>query len=105
MPSSILIKYRTHASTIQATGPPPFFLLATISVLGHVLVHFVNKAHALVLTVELILLLFWNMLSFNFVQTPKKSLTFRRFRRKSYINRSVVFLTNHCQRCTAFLLF
>ena len=38
-----------------------------------------------------------------FVQTPKKYLRFRRFRR-SYVHHSVVVLTRHCQICTAFFL-
>ena len=38
---------------------------------------------------------------FNFVSTPNKSLTFTRFKR-SYVNRTVVVLTNHCQSYTAF---
>ena len=40
--------------------------------------------------------------SFNFAPTPRKSIRFTRFRR-SYVNRSAVVLTNHCQNYTAFL--
>ena len=53
-----------------------------------VLVHSVNKTHLLVVPVEFIWLLFLNILSFNFVQTPNKSLRFRRFR--SYVNHFIV---------------
>ena len=38
---------------------------------------------------------------FNYVPTPNKTLRFTRFR--SYINRTAVVLTNHCQSYTAFL--
>ena len=55
-------------------GPPPFFHLDTNPVLGHVLIESVNKTHVLVVTVELICLLFLNILSFNFVPTLSKSL-------------------------------
>ena len=65
-------------------GPPPFSHSDTNPVLGHVLVHSVDKTHVLVVTVELIWL-FLNMLSFNFVPTLNKSLRFMRFRR-SYVN-------------------
>ena len=84
-------------------GPPPFFHPDTNPVVGHVLVHSVDKTHVLVVIVELIWLLFLNILSFNFVPTPKKSLRFTRFRR-SYGNRAAAVLTNHCQSYTAFLL-
>ena len=46
---------------------------------------------------------FLNILSFNFVATPRKSLRFTRFIR-SYVNCRAVALTNHCQSYTAFLL-
>ena len=55
-------------------GPPPFFHLDTNPLLGHVLIHYVDKTHVLVVTVELIWLFFLNILSFNFVPTPNKSL-------------------------------
>ena len=71
--------------------------------LGYVLVHSVDKTHVLVVTMELILLLLLNVLFFNFVPTPSKSIRFTRFRR-SYINCTAVVLTNHCQSYTAFLL-
>ena len=70
--------------------------------LGHVLVYSVDKTHVLLVTVELIWLLFLNIFSFNFVPTPNKFLRFTRFR--SYVNRTVVVLTNHYQNYTAFLL-
>ena len=62
-----------------------------------------DKTHVLVVTVDLIWLLFLNILSFNFVATPRKSLRFTRFIR-SYVNRPAVVLTNYCQSYTAFLL-
>ena len=65
------------------------FYSHTKTVFGRVLVHSVDKTHVLLVTVELIWLLFLNILSFNFVQTPNKSLMFRRFRR-SYVNHLVV---------------
>ena len=75
----------------------------TNPVIGHVLVHFVDKTHVLVATVELIWLMFLNILSFNFIPTPRKSLSFKRFRR-NYVNRPPVVVINHCQNYTAFLL-
>ena len=72
--------------------PPPFFHPDTNPAIGHALVHSVDKIHVLVVTVDLIWLLFLNILSFNFVPTPRKSLWFTRFRR-SYVNRLVVVLT------------
>ena len=67
------------------------------------MVHSVDKTHVLDATVDLIWLLFLNILSFNFVATPRKSLRFTRFIR-SYVNDPAVVLTNHCQSYTAFLL-
>ena len=106
-PLSLLIRYNTHApwiatSTIQTNGNHQHFLI-WIPILGHVLVHSFDKTHVLVGTVELIWMLFSNILFFNFVLTPSKSLNFTRFR-KSYVNRTAVVLTNHCQSYTAFML-
>ena len=84
-------------------GPPLFFHLDTNPVIGHALVHSVDKTHLLDVTVGLIWFFFLNILSFNFTATPRKSLRFTRFRR-SYVNRPAVVLTNHCQSYTAFLL-
>ena len=84
-------------------GPPPFFPLDTNPVTAYTLVHFVDKTHVLVVTVEFMWLLFLNTLSFNFVPAPSKSLRFTRFRR-SYVNRPAVVLTNYCQSYIAFLL-
>ena len=84
-------------------GPPLFLHLDTNPVIGHALVHSVDKTHVLVVTVELIWLLLLNIFSFNFVSTPNRSLGFTRFRR-SYVNRPAVGLTNHCQSYTVFLL-
>ena len=83
-------------------GPPLFLHLDTSFVIGHALVHSVDKTHVLVVTVDLIWLLFLNILSFNFVATPRKSLRFTRFIR-SYVNRPAVVLSNHCQSYTALL--
>ena len=82
---------------------PPFFHSDTSVVLWNVLVHYVEKSHFLVVTVELIWLFLLNILSLNFVQKPNKSLRLRKFRR-SYVHRSVVVQTNHCQISTAFLV-
>ena len=108
-PSSLLIQYNTHiswktTSTIQTNGDHHhFFILIPILMLGHVLVHSVDNIHALVVTVKLIWLLFLNILPFNFVPMPNKSVMLTRFRR-SYVNRLVVVLTNHCWNYSAFLL-
>ena len=85
-------------------GQPPFFHLDTNPILGYALVHSVDKTHVLVVTVDLIWLLFLNILSFNFAATSRKSLRFTRFIR-SYVNSPAVVLTNHCQSYTAFLLY
>ena len=84
-------------------GPPLFLHLGTSPVIAHALVHSVDKTHVMVVTVDLIWFLFLNMLSFNFVATPRKFLRFTRFIR-IYVNRPAVVLTNHCQSHTAFLL-
>ena len=76
--------------------------LDTNPVLGQVLIYSVDKTHVLVVTVELIWLLFLNILSFNFLPTPNKFLKLKRFR-KSYVNRPDVVLTNDTSY-TAFLL-
>ena len=106
-PLFLLIRYNTHTpeitlSTIQTNGNHHHFLIR-ILILGHVLVHSVDKTHVLVVTVELIWLLCLNIFFFNFVPTPNKSLRFTRFRRR-YVNQTAVVLTNHCQSYTAFLL-
>ena len=82
--------------------PPLFLHLNTNPVIGHALVHSIDKTHVLDVTVDLIWLLFLNILSFNFVITPRKSLRFTRFIR-NYINCPAVVLSNHCQSYTAFL--
>ena len=95
-PSPLLIRYNTRAfwktkSTIQERegGTIIFWFIYQARVTGRVLVHFIDKSHVLVVTVELIRLLLLNILSFNFVQTPNKSLTLRGFRRGS-VNRPAV---------------
>ena len=106
-PLSLLIRRNTYASwittsTIQTNGNHHHFFIQ-IPILGHVLVHSVDKTHVLVVTVELVWLLFLNTYFFNFVSIPNKSLRFTRFRR-SYANHTAVVLTNHSQSYTAFLL-
>ena len=83
--------------------PPLFLHLDTNPVIGHALVHSVDKTHVLDVKVDLIWLLFLNILSFNFAATSRKFIRFTRFIR-SYVNRPAVVLTNHCQSYTAFLL-
>ena len=84
-------------------GPPPFLLSDTDPIIGHALAHSVDKTHVLVVTLELIWLLFLNIISFNFAPTQRKSFRFTRFRR-TYVNCPVIVLTSHCQSCTVFLL-
>ena len=60
-------------------GPrPPFLYSDTNPELGHVLVHSVDKTHVPVNTVELIWLMFLDILFFNFMLTLNKSLRFTR---------------------------
>ena len=83
--------------------PPLFLHLDTNPVTGYALVNSFDKTHVVDVTVDLIWLLFLNILSFNFVAAPRKSLRFTRFIR-NYVNHPAVVLTNHCQSYTAFLL-
>ena len=99
-PSSLLIWCNSHApwittSTIQTIGNHHHFFIR-LPIVGLVLAHPVDKTHVLVVTVELIWLLFLIISFFNFAPTPNKVLRFARFRR-SYVNRTSVVLTNHCQ--------
>ena len=80
-----------------------FFLFGHQSCTWPVLAHSVNKTHILVVTGELIWLLFLNILSFNFAPQPNKPFRLTRFKR-SYVNRPAIVLTNHCQSYTSFLL-
>ena len=99
-----LAPWRT-TSTIHTNGNYHYFSIWLPSfVTGPALAHFVDKTHVLVVTVDLIWLLFLNILSFNFAATSRKSLRFTRFIR-SYVNSPAVVLTNHCQSYTAFLLY
>ena len=96
-PLSFLIRYNTHApwittSTIQTNGKH-YHIFIRIPILCHVLIHSVDKIHVLVVTVELVWLLFLNIFFSNFVPAPNKSLRFTRFRR-SYVNCTLVVLTN-----------
>ena len=97
---SLLIRCNTYApwiatSTIQTNWNHLHFFIR-IPILGHVLIHSIDKINVLIVTVKLISLLFLNILFFNFVTTPNKSL---RFTRSStiYVNRTAAVLTNHCQ--------
>ena len=93
---------KNNVDHLSEQGPPAFFHLDTNPVLRDFLVHSVEKNHALVVTVELIWLLFLNILLSNFIQTPNKSFRFKKLR--SYVHRSVVVKTNHCHIWTVFLL-
>ena len=84
-------------------GTPLFLHLDTSPVIGHALLNSIGKTHVLVVTVDLIWLLFLNILSFNFVATLRKSVRFTRFIR-SHVDRPAVVLTNHCQIYTFFSL-
>ena len=53
-------------------GLPPFSHSNTSLALENVLIHPVEKTHVLVVKVDLIWLLFLNILSFNFAQMPNK---------------------------------
>ena len=97
---------RTLKSSIYHSkkwGLPLFLHLHTSPVTGQALVNSLDKANVLVVIMNLIQLLFLNILSFNFVTAPKNLFRFTRFI-NSYINHPVVVLTNHCQSCSAFLL-
>ena len=80
LPLSQLIQCNTHSpwrtiSAIQTNGYHyHFFYSDTNPVFGYVLSHSFDKTHVLVVIVELIWLLLLNILSFNFVPTPKKFL-------------------------------
>ena len=87
----------------KQTGATTIFYSDTKPVSRHVLIHFADKTHVLVVTVELMWLLLFNLLSFKFVPTPNKSLKFKRFK-GSYVNLPAVVQTRHCQSYTAFLL-
>ena len=93
---------KSHIYHSNKREPPPFFHLDTNLVLSYVAIHSVDKTHVLVVTVKLIWLLVLNILSFNVVLTPNKSLRLKRFR-KSHVNRPDVVLINHTSY-TAFLL-
>ena len=54
--------------------PPPFFHSYINLVFAHVLIHYFDKTHVLVVTVELIWLLLLNMLSFNVFPKPNEFL-------------------------------
>ena len=79
------------------------FIWIPVLQLATAMVHSVGKTHVLDVTVDLIWLLFFNILSFNFVTTPRKPLRFTRFIR-SYVNRPAVVLINRCQSAIAFFL-
>ena len=86
LPLSLLIRYNTHAPwiatvTIQTNGNHHHFFIQ-IPILCHVLVHSIDKTHVLVVIVDLIWLLFLNILFFNFVSTPNKSFRFHKIQKK-----------------------
>ena len=91
---------KNNIDHLRPQGPPAFFYLDTNPVRRDLLLDSAEKNHALVVTVELIWLLFLNILFSNFIQTPNKSFRFKKFRR-SYAHRSVVVKTNHCRIWTA----
>ena len=75
---SVLVNTMQYQSTLKNSiyeskkwEPPPLFHLDTNPVLGRYLIHFVDKADVLVVTVELIWLLFLNIHSFNFALVQK----------------------------------
>ena len=83
--------------------PYRFFYLDINPVLGHVLIDFVNKAHVLTVTVELICLLFLNnlfQLCSNAKQITVRLTGFRRI----FVSRPAVVLTNDTSY-TASLLY
>ena len=83
--------------------PPLFLRLDPNPVIGHAMVHSIDKSHVLDVAVDLIWLLFLNIFFFSFIVTPKKSLRFTRLIR-SYVNHPAFVLTNHCQSYNTFLL-
>ena len=79
--SLYLSQYNTIATHAEEQHPPfsqkgttTIFSFGCQSCACHVMVYSVDKTHVLVVTVELIWLLFLNMLSFNFISAPNKSL-------------------------------
>ena len=94
---------KNNIDHLSKQGPPTFFHLDTNPVLSDVLVHSVEKTHVLVVTGELIWLLFLNILFFNYVQMLSKSHRFRKFRR-NYVHLSVFVQPNHREMWIAFFL-
>ena len=86
-----LLSFSDLLGKVNKRGPSPFLHSDTNPVLGHILVHSVSKSHFLVVTVESIWFLFFNILCFNFVSTPNKSLRFTRLRR-NYVNHTALIL-------------
>ena len=76
-----LLSFSDLLGKVNKRGPSPFLHSDTNPVLGHILVHSVSKSHFLVVTLESIWFLFFNILCINFVSTPNKSLRFTRLRR------------------------
>ena len=68
---------KNNIDHLYKLGPALLFHSDTNLVLENVLVHPVKKNHVLFVTEELIWLLFLNILSFNFVQMPNKSLRWK----------------------------
>ena len=74
-------------------GLPLFLHVDTSPATGHALVDSVDKTRVLVVTVNLIWLLFLNIVSLKFVATPNNLFRFTRFI-SSYVNHPALDLTN-----------
>ena len=97
---SSTLNNKIYHSNKQA--PLPFFHSDFNTQLCYVLVHSVDKIHVLVVTVELIWFLIFNIIYFIFAPTPNKFRRYKRFR-KSYVKLPVVVLTYRTSY-TVFLL-
>ena len=86
-----LVTIRTHPEEHLSFKQQGIITIFSFGYQFCILVHSIHKTHVLVVAVEMIWLLFLNILSFNFVPTPNKSLRLTRFRR-SYVNRPAVVL-------------
>ena len=84
-------------------GPPPFFIRIPVLYLETFWSILSKITHVLVVTEELIWLLFLNILSFNYVQTTNKSLRFRKFRR-SYTYTSLLSFKPTTMKCRLLFL-
>ena len=89
---------KNNIDHLSKRGPPTFFRSDTNLVLGKLLVLFVEKTHVLIVTVELIWLLFLNILFLNYVQTLNKSHRVTKFRR-SYTYTSLFSFKSTTVKC------